>query len=123
MGKLNARYWRPSRPSQALPYPAHSEEAQQALRYCERHYDTRTFVPPVVRLLLGASLVQCIPTDSSDGAGRLAAFDAIPGQVFKAKVIVLPDAVAQGQLQPTGALLDPEERVGQRRAGIDRGDR
>jgi multidrug resistance efflux pump len=44
------------------------------------------------------------------------AFDAIPGRVFKAEVTAVIDAVAQGQLQPTGALLDPEERQGQGRA-------
>ena len=39
---------------QLFPYPAHSDEAQQALRYRERHYETRTFVPPAVRPLLRA---------------------------------------------------------------------
>jgi len=38
------------------------------------------------------------------------AFDAIPGQIFKGRIKAIVDAVAQGQLQPSGTLLDPEER-------------
>lgn len=38
------------------------------------------------------------------------AFDAIPGQIFKGKIKAVVDAVVQGQLQPSGTLLDPEER-------------
>jgi multidrug resistance efflux pump len=34
------------------------------------------------------------------------AFDAIPGKVFKAKVRKVLDAIALGQLQPTGSLQD-----------------
>lgn len=39
------------------------------------------------------------------------AFDAIPGRVFRGSVDVLVDAVSQGQLQASGALLDPEDRA------------
>ena len=39
------------------------------------------------------------------------AFDAIPGHVFQGKVDVLIDAVSQGQLQPSNALLNPEDRA------------
>ena len=48
------------------------------------------------------------------------AFDAIPGRVFAGKVTGIMDAVAQGQLQPTGALIDPETRqdAGRALAGI-----
>ena len=35
------------------------------------------------------------------------AFDAVPGQVFRGKVRMVVDAIAAGQLQPTGTLLDP----------------
>jgi multidrug resistance efflux pump len=35
------------------------------------------------------------------------AFDAVPGRVFKAKVGHVIDAIAAGQLQPTGTLVDP----------------
>jgi multidrug resistance efflux pump len=34
------------------------------------------------------------------------AFDAVPGRVFQAKVRILQDAIAGGQIQPTGTLLD-----------------
>ena len=44
------------------------------------------------------------------------AFDAIPGQVFQGKVSQLIDVVSQGQLQPTGELLNPESRAGSGRA-------
>ena len=35
------------------------------------------------------------------------AFDAVPGRVFKGKVRQVIDAIAAGQLQPTGTLIDP----------------
>ncbi|MDW6023720.1 HlyD family secretion protein [Mesorhizobium sp. BAC0120] len=35
------------------------------------------------------------------------AFDAVPGRVFKAKVQSVLNAIPAGQLQPTGALIDP----------------
>ena len=35
------------------------------------------------------------------------AFDAVPGRVFKGKVRNVIDAIAAGQLQPTGLLVDP----------------
>jgi multidrug resistance efflux pump len=38
------------------------------------------------------------------------AFDAIPGRIFKGRIKSVVDAVSQGQLQPSGTLLDPEER-------------
>jgi hypothetical protein len=38
------------------------------------------------------------------------AFDAIPGRIFKGKIKAVVDAVVQGQLQPSGTLLDSEER-------------
>jgi multidrug resistance efflux pump len=41
------------------------------------------------------------------------AFDAVPGRVFKGKVRLVLDAIAAGQLQATGALVD----VGARTAG------
>jgi len=49
------------------------------------------------------------------------AFDAIPGRVFKGKVKGVMDAVVQGQLQPTGTLIDPETRQdpGRALAGIE----
>ena len=44
------------------------------------------------------------------GSEAEAAFDAIPGQVFAGKVSAYADAVAPGQLQVTGTLLNPEDR-------------
>ena len=44
------------------------------------------------------------------------AFDAIPGRVFQGKVAQMIDVVSQGQLQPTGELLNPESRAGSGRA-------
>jgi multidrug resistance efflux pump len=44
------------------------------------------------------------------------AFDAVPGRVFQAKVGSVVDVVSQGQLQPTGELLNPESRTGAGRA-------
>jgi multidrug resistance efflux pump len=38
------------------------------------------------------------------------AFDAIPGRVFKGEVETVLDAVVEGQVQPTGTLIDPESR-------------
>lgn len=50
-------------------------------------------------------------------------FKAVPGRIFKAKVSAIIDVMAQGQLQPTGALIDPQapERLqpGQTLARID----
>jgi multidrug resistance efflux pump len=36
------------------------------------------------------------------------AFPAVPGRIFKAKVVRVQEAIAQGQVQATGALLDPD---------------
>jgi multidrug resistance efflux pump len=39
-------------------------------------------------------------------------FPAVPGRVFKAKVVRVQEAIAQGQIQPTGALIDPDQIKG-----------
>jgi len=44
------------------------------------------------------------------------AFDGVPGRVFKARVRELVDAIAAGQLQPTGILQDVGARPGGGRA-------
>ena len=36
------------------------------------------------------------------------AFKAVPGKIFKARVAEVIDVMAQGQLQPGGALIDPQ---------------
>lgn len=43
------------------------------------------------------------------------AFPAVPGRIFKAKVTRVQEAIAQGQVQATGTLLDPEAIKGQGR--------
>src|SRR5262249_11317182 len=44
------------------------------------------------------------------------AFDAVPGRVFQGKVRQVLDAIAAGQIQPTGALVDFAERTAGGRA-------
>ncbi len=43
------------------------------------------------------------------------AFPAVPGRIFPAKVKVVQNAIAQGQLQPTGSLAAPEDIHGEGR--------
>lgn len=45
------------------------------------------------------------------GSEAEAAFNVIPGRVFSGKVAIFADAIAQGQLQTTGTLLNPEDRA------------
>jgi multidrug resistance efflux pump len=52
------------------------------------------------------SLQRVKPDDEAE-----VAFDAVPGRVFKGKVRLVLDAIAAGQLQATGTLLDAEERT------------
>jgi multidrug resistance efflux pump len=44
------------------------------------------------------------------------AFDAVPGRVFKAKVRVVVDAIAAGQMVTSAALVEPETRTSAGRA-------
>jgi multidrug resistance efflux pump len=44
------------------------------------------------------------------------AFDALPGRIIKGRVRTVIDAVAQGQVAPTGELIAPEQRQGPGRA-------
>ena len=44
------------------------------------------------------------------------AFDSVPGRVFKGKVREVVDAIAAGQIQPTGALMDLGARTSGGRA-------
>jgi len=45
-------------------------------------------------------------------------FPAVPGRVFKAKVTRIQEAIAQGQVQATGALIDPEQIKGEGRVMV-----
>ena len=44
------------------------------------------------------------------------AFDAVPGKIFKGKVREVVDAIAQGQIQATGLLIDSSQIKGEGRA-------
>jgi multidrug resistance efflux pump len=66
------------------------------------HGDDRVF---------SASFPQTVVQRLRPGAEAEIAFDAIPGRVFEGKIEALIDAVSQGQLQATGALLNPEDRA------------
>ncbi len=44
------------------------------------------------------------------------AFETLPGRIVKGRVRTALDAVAQGQLAPTGELIAPEQRQGAGRA-------
>lgn len=44
------------------------------------------------------------------GSPAEAAFDAVPGKVFAGKVAAFGNAIAQGQLQVAGSLINPDDR-------------
>ncbi|PTM97347.1 HlyD family secretion protein [Mycoplana dimorpha] len=73
--------------------------------------------------MLAAAFIQNSLQRVSVGDEAEVSFKAVPGKIFKAKVSGIIDVMAQGQLQPTGALIDPQapERVqpGQMLAKID----
>lgn len=73
--------------------------------------------------MLAAAFIQNSLQRVSVGDEAEVSFKAVPGKIFKAKVSGIIDVMAQGQLQPTGALIDPQapERVqpGQTLAKID----
>ncbi len=64
-----------------------------------RHDEEPTFVAA----FLQNSAQRLIP-----GSNAEVVFPAVPSRVFKAKVVRIQEAIAQGQVQPTGALLDPD---------------
>jgi len=66
--------------------------------------------PMFVAAFLQNSAQRLIP-----GSHAEVVFPAVPGRVFQAKVVKVQEAIAQGQLQPTGALIDPETIKGQGR--------
>ena len=66
--------------------------------------------PVFVAAFLQNSAQRLIPDSKAE-----VVFPAVPGRVFKAKVVRLQEAIAQGQLQPTGALIDPDSIKGQGR--------
>jgi multidrug resistance efflux pump len=60
--------------------------------------------------VFAAAFPQTVVQRLQPGAEAEIAFDAIPGRVFQGRVDVLVDAVSQGQLQASTALLNPEDR-------------
>jgi multidrug resistance efflux pump len=60
---------------------------------------------------LSAAFKQNVAQRLRPGFDAEIAFDTIPGRVFKGKVTVLVNAISQGQLQASGTLLDPEDRL------------
>jgi multidrug resistance efflux pump len=66
--------------------------------------------------LLGAAFQQNSLQRVRAGDEAEVAFDAVPGRVFKGKVRLVLDAIAAGQIQPTGALVDFAERTAGGRA-------
>ncbi|MFD1327694.1 HlyD family secretion protein [Mycoplana ramosa] len=73
--------------------------------------------------MLAAAFIQNSLQRVNVGDEAEVSFKAVPGKIFKAKVSGIIDVMAQGQLQPTGALIDPQapERLqpGQTLAKID----
>jgi multidrug resistance efflux pump len=67
-------------------------------------------------MILGAAFQQNALQRVIAGNDAEVAFDAIPGRVFKGKVAGLSLAVANGQLQPTGDLINPDDRTAPGRA-------
>jgi hypothetical protein len=65
---------------------------------------------------LGAAFQQNSLQRVRAGDDAEVAFDAVPGRVFKGKVRLVLDAIAAGQIQPTGALVDFAERTAGGRA-------
>lgn len=56
--------------------------------------------------VMGAAFQQNSLQRVKTGDEAEVAFDAVPGRVFKGKVRLVIDAIATGQLQPTGVLVD-----------------
>jgi multidrug resistance efflux pump len=66
--------------------------------------------------VLGAAFQQNALQRVRAGDEAEIAFDALPGRIVKGRVGTVLDAVAQGQVAPTGELIAPEQRQGPGRA-------
>jgi len=60
---------------------------------------------------LGAAFQQNSLQRVKSGDEAEVAFDAVPGRVFKGSVRLVLDAIAAGQFQPTGTLVDVGART------------
>jgi multidrug resistance efflux pump len=58
--------------------------------------------------MLAAAFIQNSLQRVKVGDDAEVAFKAVPGKIFKARVEEVIDVMAQGQLQPSGALIDPQ---------------
>jgi hypothetical protein len=56
---------------------------------------------------LGAAFIQNSLQRVTIGDAAEVSFKAIPGRIFQGRVKAVLNVMAQGELQPTGALLDP----------------
>ena len=70
--------------------------------------------PPI----FGAAFLQNSAQRLQPGSEAEVAFPAVPGRIFKAKVARLQEVIAQGQVQATGAILDPDAIKGQGRVVV-----
>jgi hypothetical protein len=61
--------------------------------------------------VLGAAFQQNSLQRVKSGDEAEIAFDAVPGRVFKGKVSLVLDAIAAGQMQASGSLIDLGERT------------
>jgi multidrug resistance efflux pump len=61
--------------------------------------------------VLGAAFQQNSLQRVKSGDDAEVAFDAVPGRVFKGRVSLVLDAIAAGQLQASGSLIDLGERT------------
>lgn len=66
----------------------------------------------------GAAFLQNSAQRLIPGSEAEIAFPAVPGRIFKGKVLRVQEAIAQGQLQPTGALIDPDTIKGSGRVVV-----
>lgn len=68
--------------------------------------------------IFGAAFLQNSAQRLIPGAEAEVVFPAVPGRVFKAKVLRVQGAIAQGQLQPSGVLVDPDSIKGHGRVVV-----
>ncbi len=64
--------------------------------------------PPI----FGAAFLQNSAQRIEQGSEAEVILPAVPGRFFKAKVVTVGSYIPQGQLQPTGNLIDPEQIKG-----------
>jgi len=74
-----------------------------------------TFVHSEDRFLAGAFQQNALQRVMAGDDAEIA-FDAVPGQIFRGKVKNVIGAIAQGQLQAGGVLIDPSQIKGEGRA-------